>query len=68
MAKVIINPEHASNAFLNLLDVIKALKNHEGVLNAPLSDEGGDDEAYSIGECLEDIKDFLQELDEESNK
>jgi len=65
MAKVIINPEHASNAFFNILDVIKALKNHEGVLNAPLSDEGGDDEAYSIGECLKDIKDFLGGIDDQ---
>ena len=67
MAKVVINPDNASNAFFNILDVIKALKNHEGVLNAPISDEGDDDVAYSIGECLEDIKVFLQELDEECN-
>lgn len=69
MAKVDIGPDHASNAYLNLLDVINALKAHEGVLNAPLSPESGDDdEAFSIGDCLEDIKDFLEELDAECSK
>jgi len=62
MAKVVINPDNASNAFFNVIDVIKALKRFEGVLQAPLSDD--DDEAYSIGECLEDLKVFVQELDE----
>lgn len=65
MAEVSINPDNASNAFFNVVDLIKALRRFEGVLQAPLSDDSDDEEGYSIGDCLDDIKDFLKELDEE---
>ena len=64
MAKVSINAEDASNAFFNVTDVIEALKRFDGVLQTPLSDDD-DEEGYSIGDCLDDIKEFLQQLDEE---
>ena len=63
MAKVSINAENASNAFFNVSDVIEALKRFDNVLESPISDD--DDDGYSIGDCLDDIKAFLQQLDEE---
>jgi hypothetical protein len=67
MAKVSINAEDASNAFFNVTDVIEALKRFDGVLQTPLSDDD-DEEGYLIGDCLDDIKMFLQQLDEECHR
>ena len=63
MVEVCIKAEDASNAFFNLTDVIEALKRFDGVLESTLSDD--DEEGYSIADCLDDIKAFLQKLDEE---
>ena len=71
MAKVSINAEDASAAFFNVNDVIEALKRFDGVLQAPLSNDD-DEEGYLIGhyeegcligDCLDDIRAFLQKLD-----
>ena len=67
MAKVSINAEDASAAFFNVNDVIEALKRFDGVLQAPLSNDD-DEEGYLIGDCLDDIKMFLQQLDEECHR
>ena len=68
MAKVSINPEKASEMFFAVVDVLKALRRFDGVLEAPVSeDEEGDEDCYSIEDCLTDLKKFVQELDEEVN-
>ena len=67
MAKVSINAEDASNAFFNVTDVIEALKRFDGVLQTPLSNDD-DEDGYLIGDCLDDIKMFLQQLDEECHR
>jgi hypothetical protein len=67
MAKVSINAEDASAAFFNVNDVIEALQRFDGVLQAPLSNDD-DEDGYLIGDCLEDIKMFLQQLDEECHR
>ena len=67
MAKVSINAEDASAAFFNVNDVIEALKRFDGVLQAPLSNDD-DEDGYLIGDCLDDIKMFLQQLDEECHR
>ena len=76
MTKVSINAEDASNAFFNVTDVIEALKRFDGVLQTPLSDDddkegyliGHYEEGCLIGDCLDDIKMFLQQLDEECHR
>ena len=67
MAKVSVNAEDASAAFFNVNDVIEALKRFDGVLQAPLSNDD-DEDGYLIGDCLDDIKMFLQQLDEECHR
>ena len=67
MAKVSVNAEDASNAFFNVNDVIEALKRFDGVLQAPLSNDD-DEDGYLIGDCLDDIKMFLQQLDEDCHR
>ena len=63
MFKVCVKAEDAANAYFNVTDVIKALKKFDGVLESTLSDD--DEEGYSIGDCLDDIKLFIQQIDEE---
>ena len=71
MTKVSINAEDASNAFFNMVDVIKALKRIDGVLQTPISHDddkegyliGHYEEGCLIGDCLDDIRAFLQKLD-----
>ena len=72
MTKVSINAEDASDAYFNMVNVIKALKRFDGVLQAPLSNDDAnlvqDEDVYLIGDCLDDIKMFLQQLDEECHR
>ena len=67
MTKVSINAEDASDAYFNMVNVIKALKRFDGVLQAPLSNDDAnfihDEDLYLIGDCLDDIRAFLQKLD-----
>ena len=67
MAKVSVDAEEVSNAFFNVTDVIEALKRFDGVLQTPLSNDD-DEDGYLIGDCLDDIKMFLQQLDEECHR
>ena len=72
MTKISINAEEVSNAFFNVTDVIEALKSFDGVLQKPLSNDDAnfihDEDLYLIGDCLDDIKMFLQQLDEECHR
>lgn len=55
--------DKVGNVLFNLIDIIKALKAHQEILNAPLSPE--DDADYTIGDCLEDTKLLTEELNKE---
>ena len=73
-SEVEVKNENVSEAICNVIDLIEALKrddlvDYDGdVLKAPLDstiEMDDEDPSYSIGDCLEDIKSFIESIHEQ---